>query len=80
MDIEATIIQEKDSHKGIIDGKGGAMPKKRRSGPWYEMETMLEMKVNLQVWVKVKRTGGTVIFWRKILGMTGKKYNEGAAC
>jgi len=54
-DIEATIICEKDSHKGIIIGKGGAMLKKIGSTARYEIEEMLEMKVNLQLWVKVKK-------------------------
>ncbi len=55
MDIEATIICEKDSHKGIIIGKGGAMLRKIGSQARYEIEKMLEMKVNLQLWVKVKK-------------------------
>lgn len=54
-DIEATIICEKDSHKGIIIGKQGAMLKKIGSAARYEIEQQLEMKVNLQLWVKVKK-------------------------
>ena len=54
-DIEATIVCERDSHKGIIIGKGGAMLKKIGSAARYEIEDMLEMKVNLQLWVKVKK-------------------------
>ena len=54
-DIDATIICEKDSHKGIIIGKQGAMLKKIGSAARYEIERMLEMKVNLQLWVKVKK-------------------------
>lgn len=55
MDIEATIICEKESHKGIIIGKGGAMLKKIGSNARYEIERLLESKVNLKLWVKVKK-------------------------
>ena len=54
-DIDATIICEKDSHKGIIIGKGGAMLKKIGSNARYECEKMLDAKVNLKLWVKVKK-------------------------
>lgn len=54
-DIEATIICERDSHKGIIIGKHGSMLKKIGSNARYEIEQMLEMKVNLQLWVKVRK-------------------------
>lgn len=54
-DIEATIICERDSHKGIIIGKGGAMLKKIGSAARYEIEKMLEARVNLKLWVKVKK-------------------------
>ena len=54
-DIEATIICEKDSHKGIIIGKQGVMLKKIGSAARYEIEEQLEGKVNLQLWVKVKK-------------------------
>ena len=55
MDIEATIICERDSHKGIIIGKQGSMLKKIGSTARYEIEQMLESKVNLKLWVKVKK-------------------------
>lgn len=55
MDIEATIICERESHKGIIIGKKGAMLKKIGSNARYEIEKMLDMKANLQLWVKVKK-------------------------
>ncbi|MDD3204741.1 MAG: GTPase Era [Lachnospiraceae bacterium] len=55
VDIEATIICERDSHKGIIIGKGGAMLKKIGTQARKEIEDMLETKVNLQLWVKVKK-------------------------
>lgn len=54
-DIEATIVCERDSHKGIIIGKGGSMLKKIGSAARYEIEKMLEAKVNLKLWVKVKK-------------------------
>ncbi len=55
MDIEATVICERESHKGIIIGKKGAMLKKIGSQARYELEQMLEMQVNLQIWVKVRK-------------------------
>lgn len=55
VDIDATIICEKDSHKGIIIGKQGAMLKKIGSNARFELERMLEAKVNLKLWVKVKK-------------------------
>ncbi len=55
VDIDATIICEKDSHKGIIIGKGGGMLKKIGSAARYEIEELLEQKVNLKLWVKVKK-------------------------
>lgn len=55
VDIEATIICEKASHKGIIIGKQGAMLKKIGSQARHEIEELLESRVNLQLWVKVKK-------------------------
>lgn len=55
VDIDATIICERDSHKGIIIGKQGAMLKKIGSQARTEIENMLETKVNLKLWVKVKK-------------------------
>lgn len=54
-DIDATIVCEKDSHKGIIIGKQGAMLKKIGSNARYEIERLIEGKANLQLWVKVKK-------------------------
>ncbi len=54
-DIEATVVCEKDSHKGIIIGKQGAMLKKIGQTARYELEHMLETQVNLQIWVKVRK-------------------------
>ncbi|MEE1032184.1 MAG: GTPase Era [Ruminococcus sp.] len=55
IDIEATIICERDSHKGIIIGKQGSMLKKIGSNARFEIEKMLEQKVNLRIWVKVRK-------------------------
>ena len=55
IDIDATIVCEKDSHKGIIIGKQGNMLKKIGSNARYEIERLLDAKVNLQLWVKVKK-------------------------
>ncbi len=55
VNINATIICEKDSHKGMIIGKGGAMLKKIGSAARYEIEDLLEMHANLKLWVKVRK-------------------------
>ena len=55
VDINATIICERDSHKGIIIGKSGQMLKKIGSMARSEIEDLLEQHVNLQLWVKVKK-------------------------
>lgn len=55
MHIDATIICERDSHKGIIIGKQGNMLKKIGSTARFEIEKMLECRVNLKLWVKVKK-------------------------
>lgn len=55
VDIEATIICERDSHKGIIIGKQGAMLKEIGSKARYDIERLLGTKVYLQLWVKVKK-------------------------
>ena len=54
-DIDATIICERDSHKGIIIGKQGKMLKKIGTQARVEMEDFLQKKVNLKLWVKVKK-------------------------
>jgi len=55
IDIDATIICERDTHKGIIIGKGGSMLKRIGTYARQEMEALLDCKVNLQLWVKVKK-------------------------
>ena len=55
IDIDATIVCERDSHKGIIIGKGGSMLKKIGSNARYEMERLLDTQLNLKLWVKVRK-------------------------
>lgn len=53
-DLDCTIYTEKDNHKGIIIGKGGAMLKKIGTQARIDMERFFDCKINLQLWVKVK--------------------------
>ncbi len=53
-DIEANIVCERESHKGIIIGKGGSMLKKIGTSARIEIENLMGAKVNLQLWVKVR--------------------------
>ncbi len=55
IDVDATIVCERDSHKGIIIGKGGAMLKRIGTDARREIENLLDIHVNLQLWVKVKK-------------------------
>ena len=55
VNIDATIVCEKDSHKGMIIGKQGAMLKKIGSAARADIQAMVENKVNLKLWVKVKK-------------------------
>ncbi len=55
IDIDATIICERDSHKGIIIGKKGDMLKRIGTKSRISMENLLDTKVNLKLWVKVKK-------------------------
>ena len=73
VDIEATIICERDSHKGIIIGKGGAMLKKIGSNARFELERMLDSKVNLKLWVKVKKDWRDSDFMIKNFGYDKKE-------
>lgn len=70
--IEATIVCERESHKGIIIGKGGAMLKKIGSQARPEIEDMLEMQVNLKLWVKVKKDWRDSDFLMKNFGYNPK--------
>lgn len=70
VNIDATIICERDSHKGIIIGKQGAMLKKIGSNARFEIEKMLEMQANLKLWVKVKKDWRDSDFLIKNFGYT----------
>lgn len=72
-DIQATIICERDSHKGIIIGKGGAMLKKIGANARYEIEKQVDTKVNLQLWVKVKKEWRDSMVLIKNFGYDKKK-------
>lgn len=63
LDIEATIYCERESHKGILIGKKGAMLRKIGGDARIELENFFQIKVNLQCWVKVKEG------WRNREGM-----------
>lgn len=76
MDIEATIICERESHKGIIIGKGGEMLKKIGTNARYEIEKMLDMKVNLKLWVKVKKNWRDNDVLMKNFGYDKKRIDE----
>lgn len=76
VDIEATIICERDSHKGIIIGKSGAMLKKIGSQARPEIENMLEKQVNLQLWVKVKKDWRDSDFLLKNFGYNENDFGE----
>ena len=72
VEIDATIICEKNSHKGIIIGKQGAMLKKIGTDARRDIENMLEKQVNLQLWVKVKKDWRDSDFLLKNFGYDAK--------
>lgn len=74
VDIEATIICERESHKGIIIGKQGSMLKKIGTSARRDIENMLESRVNLQLWVKVKKDWRDSDFLLKNFGYNQKEY------
>ena len=55
IDVDATVVCERDSHKGIIIGKGGSMLKRIGTAARMEIENLMDTKVNLKLWVKVRR-------------------------
>jgi len=75
--IDATIICERDSHKGIIIGKGGEMLKKIGTNARYEIEKMLERKVNLKLFVKVKKEWRDSDYLLKNFGYNPDDYKPG---
>ena len=72
VDIDATIVCERDSHKGIIIGKGGSMLKKIGMQARPDIEDLVEMQVNLQLWVKVKKDWRDSDFLMKNFGYNPK--------
>lgn len=74
VDIEATIICEKESHKGIIIGRQGNVLKRIGMNARKDIEKMLESKVNLQLWVKVKKDWRDSDFLLKNFGYNRKEY------
>ena len=72
VDIDATIVCERDSHKGIIIGKGGSMLKKIGSRARKEIEDLLETQLNLKLWVKVKKDWRDSDFLLKNFGYNAK--------
>ncbi len=73
VNIEATIICEKESHKGIIIGKQGQMLKKIGSQARPDIEELVESQVNLQLWVKVKKDWRDSDFLLKNFGYHSKE-------
>ena len=71
IDVEATIFCEKESHKGIIIGKKGAMLKKIGELARADMETFMGTKVYLQTWVKVKENWRDSVSQLRNLGFGG---------
>lgn len=71
--IDATIICERESHKGIIIGKGGQMLKQIGSKARPDIEDLLGTKVNLQLWVKVKKDWRDSDFLLKNFGYNPKE-------
>lgn len=74
MDIQATIVCERDSHKGIVIGKQGSMLKRIGTDARREIENLLQIKVNLQLWVKVKKDWRDSDFLLKNYGYDQKDF------
>lgn len=70
VDIDATIIVEKDSHKGMVIGKQGAMLKRIGTLARKDIENLLGSKVNLKIWVRVKKDWRDSDFLLKNYGYT----------
>lgn len=76
VEVEATIICERDSHKGIIIGKQGAMLKKIGTMARKDIEDLVEQKVNLKLWVKVKKDWRDSDFLLKNFGYNQKELRD----
>lgn len=73
VDIDATIVVEKDSHKGMVIGKQGAMLKKIGTRARYDIEKLLGSKANLKLWVRVKKDWRDSDFLLKNYGYSNKE-------
>ena len=73
IDVDATIVCERDSHKGIIIGKGGSMLKRIGTAARMEIENLMDTKVNLKLWVKVRREWRDSDMYMKNYGYTPKE-------
>lgn len=73
VDIDATIICERDSHKRIIIGRQGSMLKEIGSKARYDIERLLGSKVYLQLWVKVKKNWRDSDYLLKNFGFNSKE-------
>ncbi len=73
IDVDATIYCERDSHKGIIIGKRGAMLKQIGSKARHDIERLLGSSINLQIWIKVKKDWRDSDFLLKNFGYDSKK-------
>lgn len=72
LDIEASLVCERESHKGIIIGKGGAMLKRIGTEARRSIEHMMDGKVNLQLWVKVRKEWRDSELYMKNYGYNSK--------
>lgn len=72
MDIDASIVCERDSHKGIIIGKGGNMLKRIGTEARKDIEHMMDIQVNLKLWVKVRKEWRDSELYMKIYGYDGR--------
>lgn len=73
IDVEATLYCERESHKGIIIGKNGAMLKKIGTAAREDIENLLGSPINLKIWVKVKKDWRDSDFLLKNFGYDAKK-------
>ena len=72
MDIDASIVCERDSHKGIIIGKGGSMLKRIGTEARKDIEHMMDIQVNLKLWVKVRKEWRDSELYMKNYGCDGR--------
>lgn len=75
IDIDIVIYCEKMSHKGIIIGKGGYMLKKIGTNARYDMEKLLNAKVNLKLWVKLKEDWRNSLYLLKDFGYDQRNFD-----